>query len=448
MTNPYYVLTPLTQHTVARAEAVNAQFQAVSDAFGLLPDPTKVADGSFLYATDSGAKNAYLLTPQGSVTAYRIGQIFFFQPLVSNDAASTVNIYNPNTVLIGSKNIVRGNGSATQANDIPAGGVVLLAYDGTSFRLAGFNGSIDAAVQASAAAAAASASAALISQNAASTSATNAAASATTAAAQATAAAASATTATTQAGNAATSATAAAASAAAAAATFASATSANTASTVVKRDGSGNFSAGTISAALTGHASADLALAGGTMTGTLAMGANAITGTGANSAGSIALGGATIGTNALAISGTAAFTSSNATAFVVGQNGATNPAFRVDASAADSVTGILVSSASAGEGVQIAIISSGTDESLSINAKGSGNVSIGFGSTGAIVMANDTHIDGALTLNGGTLLFTSDDLDNGSGSSGGTLLNAPSAGNPTKWVAINDNGTVRHFPCW
>lgn len=44
-------------------------------------------------------------------------------------------------------------------------------------------------------------------------------------------------------------------------------TSANTANTLVQRDGSGNFSAGTITASLTGHASLDLPLAGGTMTG-------------------------------------------------------------------------------------------------------------------------------------------------------------------------------------
>lgn len=47
------------------------------------------------------------------------------------------------------------------------------------------------------------------------------------------------------------------------------ATSANTASTIVARDGSGNFSAGTITASLTGHASLDLALTGGTLTGAL-----------------------------------------------------------------------------------------------------------------------------------------------------------------------------------
>lgn len=30
----------------------------------------------------------------------------------------------------------------------------------------------------------------------------------------------------------------------------------------------------------------------------------------------------------------------------------------------------------------------------------------------------------------------------------GTLGNAPVAGNPTKWIAINDNGTTRYIPAW
>ncbi len=49
------------------------------------------------------------------------------------------------------------------------------------------------------------------------------------------------------------------------------ATSANTANAIVKRDGSNNFAAGTITASLTGHASLDLPLTGGTLTGTLAV---------------------------------------------------------------------------------------------------------------------------------------------------------------------------------
>jgi hypothetical protein len=47
------------------------------------------------------------------------------------------------------------------------------------------------------------------------------------------------------------------------------ATSTNTANEIVARDSSGNFSAGTITASLTGHASLDLPLTGGTLTGTL-----------------------------------------------------------------------------------------------------------------------------------------------------------------------------------
>jgi len=30
----------------------------------------------------------------------------------------------------------------------------------------------------------------------------------------------------------------------------------------------------------------------------------------------------------------------------------------------------------------------------------------------------------------------------------GTLTNAPAAGNPTKWIPIDDNGTTRFIPAW
>jgi len=29
-----------------------------------------------------------------------------------------------------------------------------------------------------------------------------------------------------------------------------------------------------------------------------------------------------------------------------------------------------------------------------------------------------------------------------------TMTNAPTAGNPTKWVSFDDNGTTRFFPVW
>jgi len=39
-------------------------------------------------------------------------------------------------------------------------------------------------------------------------------------------------------------------------------------------------------------------------------------------------------------------------------------------------------------------------------------------------------------------------FDNGAGASAGTMTNAPTAGNPTKWIPIDDNGTTRYIPAW
>lgn len=43
---------------------------------------------------------------------------------------------------------------------------------------------------------------------------------------------------------------------------------------------------------------------------------------------------------------------------------------------------------------------------------------------------------------------TSAALANGAAAAAGTLLNAPAAGDPTKWIPINDNGTTRYIPAW
>lgn len=62
----------------------------------------------------------------------------------------------------------------------------------------------------------------------------------------------------------------------------------------------------------------------------------------------------------------------------------------------------------------------------------------------------DYIFQGTKTLTHGstTLLATTAALANGAGASAGTLTNAPAAGDPSKWLAINDNGTVRYVPAW
>lgn len=39
-------------------------------------------------------------------------------------------------------------------------------------------------------------------------------------------------------------------------------------------------------------------------------------------------------------------------------------------------------------------------------------------------------------------------MANGAGAGAGTLTNAPAAGDPTKWLAVDDNGTTRYVPSW
>lgn len=57
-------------------------------------------------------------------------------------------------------------------------------------------------------------------------------------------------------------------------------------------------------------------------------------------------------------------------------------------------------------------------------------------------------LTGGITTGNTTLHTTTTNLTNGAAAAVGTLTNAPAAGNPTKWIPINDNGTTRYIPAW
>lgn len=94
-------------------------------------------------------------------------------------------------------------------------------------------------------------------------------------------------------------------------------------------------------------------------------------------------------------------TSSSANALVVGANGATNPQFNVDASVASVATGLNVKGAAAAGGVAVSVLSSGGNESLTVDAKGSGTVGINTTGTsaGLVTIGNSTAL-GGLAVNG------------------------------------------------
>ena len=106
-------------------------------------------------------------------------------------------------------------------------------------------------------------------------------------------------------------------------------------------------------------------------------------------------------TDTLAITGATTHTSTSASALTVGANGATNPVLKIDAATASVATGLSVTGAAAAGGLAVAVISSGTNEALTINAKGSGTIGIGSVSTGAVTITPATTITGLITATAG-----------------------------------------------
>lgn len=82
------------------------------------------------------------------------------------------------------------------------------------------------------------------------------------------------------------------------------------------------------------------------------------------------------------------------------------------------------------------------------NANAASTVNI-FNGKMIVQQTGAVSIYGALTVgSAAALVTTSVALNDGAAAAVGTLLNAPAAGNPTKWIPINDNGTTRYIPAW
>jgi len=67
---------------------------------------------------------------------------------------------------------------------------------------------------------------------------------------------------------------------------------------------------------------------------------------------------------------------------------------------------------------------------------------------GSHLSPTPTTFSSGMQQTAGMLARTQASYTNGAGAQAGTLTNAPAAGNPTKWIAINDNGTTRFIPAW
>lgn len=82
------------------------------------------------YVADTGAANAYVITPAPAITAYAAGQTFTFKATNANTTASTLNVN-----ALGVKTIKKGVSTDLASGDIAAGQIVVVTYDGTNFIL-------------------------------------------------------------------------------------------------------------------------------------------------------------------------------------------------------------------------------------------------------------------------------------------------------------------------
>lgn len=96
-------------------------------------------------------------------------------------------------------------------------------------------------------------------------------------------------------------------------------------------------------------------------------------------------------------SGANTITSTSANALAVGSQGATNPVLNVDASTASTATGLNLKGAAAAGGMAVTVISSGTNENLSIDAKGSGTITLNGTATGGITLTRATTMSSTAT---------------------------------------------------
>ena len=85
------------------------------------------------YAADTGAVNAYVITPSPAISAYATGQRFYVKILNTNTTTTpTINVN-----ALGTKTIVRTDSTAVAIGELSSGVIYELIYDGTYFRLLG-----------------------------------------------------------------------------------------------------------------------------------------------------------------------------------------------------------------------------------------------------------------------------------------------------------------------
>lgn len=90
----------------------------------------QIQNSTHSYAADAGGTDDYAITLNPAVTAYVTGQRFAFKANTANTTGATLNVNG-----LGAKTIVKHFNATLATNDIKAGSIVEVYYDGTNFQM-------------------------------------------------------------------------------------------------------------------------------------------------------------------------------------------------------------------------------------------------------------------------------------------------------------------------
>lgn len=119
----------------ARVSHLNDAYDAIEVALDKLPGEDELRSNTVYDATDSGAADAYVLTlSYYTAASYTDGMVIKFKASATNTGASTVNLNS-----IGTKSLLRNDGSALSAGDVEEDEHVVITYNSTSdvFKITG-----------------------------------------------------------------------------------------------------------------------------------------------------------------------------------------------------------------------------------------------------------------------------------------------------------------------
>lgn len=121
------VVTPAGTQTLTNKTLTSP---VINTPTGDISTKAGIQNSSYVYAADAGSNDTYVITLSPAPSAYATGQVFHFKANTANTGACTLNVNS-----LGAKTIKKNNDQDLADNDIEAGQIVSVVYDGTNFQM-------------------------------------------------------------------------------------------------------------------------------------------------------------------------------------------------------------------------------------------------------------------------------------------------------------------------